>query len=116
MITISTGANNDILLGPDGNLALVRDLEAVKQTAEHLAYTLAGEMVLALTQGVPFWGVAFSPSPNMAQFEAFLRERILETPDVTEVSELSAQLVGENILYTATIQTIYGIGVIGNGL
>lgn len=116
MITISTDSNNDWTLDADGNLKMVVDLEAVLQTAEHLAKTLLGEMILALTQGVPFWDVAFGASPNIAQFEAFLRERILQTPNVTEVSELFAQQVGDEILYTAVIVTIYGTGRIGNGL
>lgn len=116
MITIATTTNNDLVLNAEGNLSLIRDLPAVLQTAEHLAYTLAGEMVLALTQGVPFWATAFGPTPNIAQFEAFLRQRILECPDVIDVQDLSAQQDGETLLYTATIVTIYGTGVIGNGL
>jgi hypothetical protein len=116
MITISTTTNNDIHRDASGNLALVRNLPAVLQTAEHLAYTLAGEMVLALTQGVPFWPTAFGATPNIAQFEAFLAERIKECPDVVEVQDLSAQQVSDRLLYTATIITIYGEGVIGNGV
>lgn len=116
MITISTDSNNNIALDQAGNFALVRDLEAVKQTAEHLALTLTGEMILALTEGVPFWPVTFGPSPNIAQFEAFLTERIKKMPEITEVADLFAQQVGDEILYTATIITIYGPARVGNGI
>lgn len=116
MITISTTTNNDFARDAAGNITLVTGLSAVLQTAEHLAYTLTGEMIMALTEGVPFWDTAFSPTPNIAQFEAFLRERILQTPDVLEVLNLEAQQVGDELLYTATLRTPYGDGVIGNGL
>lgn len=116
MITIATDGTNDFMLDANGNLAMYRDLAAVLQTAEHLAKTLAGEMILALTDGVPFWDVSFGASPNIAQFEAFLIERIKQTPDVIEVQDMYAQQVGDELRYTATIITIYGTGAIGNGI
>ena len=65
-------------------------------------------MIHAYDEGIPFLREAFSKQPNMAQFEASLRRRLLDTPDVTSIVSLVTQIEGESLKYTATLQTTYG--------
>ncbi|VFR32606.1 phage protein [plant metagenome] len=109
MITFQTDENNDFVTLPNGNLAMARDIEAVAQEAKHFAASVRTEMIHAFDQGIPFMREAFSKQPNMAQIEAALRRRIMETPDVTEILALTAALDGETLRYTATLQTTYGL-------
>lgn len=116
MITFETDFNNDLVIGSDGNLSLISGINAVSQTAEHYAYTLRGEMMFAADLGVPFFDVAFGATPNIAQFESFMRMRIMETPEVIRINSFTAEQVNDSLIYNAEIETIYGAGVITNGL
>lgn len=112
MITIATDSNNDIFIGPDGNIAFARDLEAVSQTAEHYAKTLLNEMIQDYDRGVPFFIVAFGSNPSIPQFEAAMKARILQSPGVTGIRSFETTQDGDVLRYTATIETIYGAGIV----
>jgi hypothetical protein len=112
MRTIGTDASNDLNLLPTGTLEVLQGIDAVSQTARQYASTLLGEMIHAVDQGVPFFGVAFGTQPNLSQFEAVMRRRLLECPGVLQVPELSARQAGDTLGYTATIVTEFGSGVI----
>jgi len=108
MITIATDANNDILIGADGNLAFARDVNAAAQTAEQYAKTLLNEMIQDYDRGVPFFIVAFGSNPSIPQFEAAMKARILQAPHVTGIRSFETTQDGDVLRYTATIETIYG--------
>lgn len=108
MITFQTDDDNDFVTLPNGNLAMVSDEQAVAQEAKHFAATARAEMIHAYDEGIPFLREAFSKQPNMAQFEASLRRRLLDTLDVTGIVSLVTQIEGEALKYTATLQTTYG--------
>lgn len=108
MITFQTDDDNDFVTLPNGNLAIVSDRQAVAQEAKHFAATARAEMIHAYDEGIPFLREAFSKQPNLAQFEASLRRRLLDTPDVTSIVSLDTQIEGETLKYTATLQTTYG--------
>lgn len=108
MITIATDANNDIFIGPDGNLAFATDVDAVAQTAEHYAKTILNEMIQDFDRGVPFFIVAFGSNPSIPQFEAAMKARILQAQGVTGIRSFEVTQDGDVLRYTATIETIYG--------
>lgn len=108
MISFQTDDDNDFVTLPNGNLAMVTDRKAVAQEAKHFAATTRAEMIHAYDEGIPFLREAFSKQPNLAQFEASLRRRLLDTPDVTGIVSLVTQIEGESLKYTATLQTTYG--------
>lgn len=112
MISFQTDEDNDFVTLPNGNLAMVGDRDAVAQEAKHFAATARAEMIHAYDEGIPFLREAFSKQPNLAQFEASLRRRLLDTPDVTGIVSLTTQIEGETLKYTATLQTTYGTVVI----
>lgn len=112
MITFMTDENNDFVTLPNGNLAMARDIDAVAQEAKHFAASARNEMIHAYNQGIPFLREAFSKQPNLAQIEAALRRRILETPDVTAILSMDTSMEGETLRYTATLKTTYGTVII----
>lgn len=112
MRTLNVNADNDLVLNELGYLSFATDLDAVLLTARQYASTLLGEMIHAADEGIPYFGVAFGSSPNIAQFEAGLRRRLLQCPGVIRIDELTAQQVGDTLGYTATITTEFGQGTV----
>lgn len=110
--TLAVDSNNDLYLGIDGNIVIVRNLEAVLQACEHAAKTVLGELVLATNQGVPYFQNVWSGIPNYQQFDAALRSAILDVADVLEVVSLLIAPEGDIVKYNAVIRTIYGGGTI----
>jgi len=115
MRNLAVDADNDLFLSPDGRLAINVDLYAAMQSAQHSAQAQLGEMVLNIDQGVPNFQTIWESSANVAQFEAYLRAAILQTPNITEVRELDVDVREGTVFYVATIVSIYGSGVISNG-
>lgn len=112
MRTLNVNADNDLVLNELGYLSFATDIDAVLLTARQYASTLIGEMIHAADEGIPYFGVAFGSSPNIAQFEAGLRRRLLQCPGVIRIDELTAQQVGDTLGYTATITTEFGQGTV----
>lgn len=110
--TLSVDENNDIYIAADGNVATAMDLQATLQAAQQAAQTRLGEMVFAVDQGVPFFEAVWIGSPNLSQYDAALRSAILAVDGVLGVDDLTMTRAGDVLSYSATIQTIYGQGVI----
>lgn len=104
--------NNDLVIGPDGNLTIERDLEAVLQSAQQHAQAQYGEMILAVDEGVANFDTIWKRATNVIQFEAFVRQAILDTPGVTEIRDFNVTVQNNTASYIATIVTIYGEGQI----
>lgn len=114
-LQIAVNENRDIFVDGKGNIALVRNVLAVKESAQEAAQSQLGEMIYAVDRGIPNFKVVWNGAPNVAQFEAALRRELLRVTDVIGVPIISAKLVGDALVYTATIQTSYGIQVLTNG-
>lgn len=107
--------SNDLFINNDGHMAINRQLDAVIQACEHVAKAQLLEMVLNQERGVPNFETIWNGSPNVIQFEAYLRRNLLSVKDVLEITALDITVRDNVLLYTAEIRTIYGTGVI-NGL
>lgn len=108
MITFSTDIDNDLVIGADGNLEIIRDVNAAAQTTSHYAQTLLNEMIQDYDRGVPFFITVFGANVSIPQFEAAMKARILQAPDVTGIRSFETTQEGDVLRYTATIETIYG--------
>lgn len=111
-LVFAVDANNDLYLGPDGNIARASALAAVTQAAQQAAQTQLGEMIYATDEGVPYFGTVWQGKPNRAQFEAFLRRTLLRVVDVLEVQSLSTSVQNNALTYRAVIRTTFGTGLI----
>lgn len=105
MITFQSNEKNDLQVDKAGNLTLISGVPAVGQTARQYMQVRQGEMFLAVPDGIPYESVLWSGSPNLAQFEAAARARLLQVPDVLEVVAFESRLVDGVLRYTATIRT-----------
>lgn len=113
MSTFLTDRNNDLVIN-SGQIGLLTGLESTLQLSRHYAQTLHGEMIHSMTDGVRMFDTAFN-KPRLALFANELRKRIMQVPDVISVTDIDVRISGENLVYSATINTTYGTGEINNG-
>lgn len=111
-IMLAVNARNDLYVSSDGSLARSADLAAIEQAAKHAAQTLLGEMIYATDAGVPNFDVVWNGSPNLSQFDAFLRRALLGVDGVQQILELDVFKSGNGLGYRAVIQTIFGTAVL----
>lgn len=110
--TLAVDKNNDIYLDANNNIAIATELTAVLQACEQAAKTYLGEMVLSTDKGIPYYEVVFVGVTNIQQFKSSLRQAFLEVTGVTQVKSISITQADDLLTYTATIETIYGVGTI----
>jgi hypothetical protein len=113
MRTFLTDEDNDFMQDDAGNLVIAEGLVGEAQETRHFAATARGEMIHYVDRGVPFLPLAFSPvPPTIPQFEAAIRARLSQAPDVIEVLTVTARQVSDTLVYTATIRTTSGVAEI----
>lgn len=112
MITMEVDENNDLVRVPGGNVSFIRGIRATGQVAEQFAKAGRGEMIHNFDEGVPFFSVVFGTNLQIFQFEAAMRERILQAPGVIAIREFEVTQDGDVLRYTATIETIDGLTAI----
>lgn len=115
MTSLATDANNDIFMGPDHNLALVRDLAAVVQDCKNAVEAQLGEMPLARDRGVPTMETIWSDY-KPKQFEAAARAILLTVPNVTGVKSFNIAQVGDQARYEAAIISTFGPATVAGNL
>jgi hypothetical protein len=106
--TFAVDENNDFIVTEDSNFYQREGIDAVTQTCRQYASTLLDEMMYEPGLGIPYFQMVFARSPNIAQFEAKIRARLLECPDVLRIDYLVAKKDGETLTYNATIVTTFG--------
>lgn len=108
-LSLAVDENNDIYLDANGNIALVYDLEAVRQDCDHAAKTLLGDLIFNQDLGIPYLQTVFTPPINLTQFEAALRDNLLGVNSaITQVLSVSINQNGDVLNYVAQIASIYG--------
>lgn len=115
MKSFGVNANNDMYIGPDGNLVISTGLQAVLEVCAQKTKTILGELVLNVDQGIPYFQSVFSGTQNLQQFAAYLRSTILVVPGVTGINSLNFSKVGDTLIYVIEINTIYGNGTVTDG-
>ena len=111
------GANNDIYLDQQGNISVTYDLYAVLEQCSQVAKTLLGELVFNTDLGVPYFETVWVGVPNIAQFNASMRQSFLNVNGVLEVISLltfqgSDDSPSDRLTYTSIIRTTFGTGAI----
>lgn len=104
--------NNDLHLGPDGNVAVDTGLAAVMRQCEHAMKAIMNEMVFSADRGMPYFEAIWTDAPNLRAFENVARGTLAALRGVTRVTEFNAEATGDVLAYRATIQTVYGDGTI----
>lgn len=115
--TIAENANRDWYAGSDGNLVFIADAAdnaiATAQLCKSRIEAQRGEMKYSKDQGMPTRATAWDQF-NPKQFEAAARSIILATPNVTAIQSFTMFRNGNELDYTAVIQTIYGTATVSS--
>lgn len=113
MRTLLTNSDNDLYYDDSGNLASASaSVEAVLQVCRNYALAIRGEMLAKRQKGMPYFQVVFSGKPDIDLFEAFFKKRIAEVEGAIGVKRFAGWIEDGMLKYEATINTIYGDGVI----
>ena len=112
MSTFLVDKKNDLVLVGD-MLQIENGLQGALLTAKHYAQTLRGEMMHDMQSGVRFFDTVFNAS-RLQLFEMDFRRRVMQLAAVRAVTDFDARIVGNDLHYSATIETIYGAGVINS--
>lgn len=112
--TFATSATkNDLYLDGAGNIAIVTGIEAVLQACQTAAKSQRGEMIYFTNLGVPNFETIWAGGvPNLARFEAALRQTLLSVEGVVSVPVLLVTILENLVSYEATIITDQGTGAI----
>lgn len=108
MQTLAVNSTNDIFLDDNGNIAIDRDLLAVRDVCASVSKVRKGEFVLNTTLGMPFLQSVFIGSPNLFQYQATLLIALKNVQEVNRVSGIEMQISGTILYYTAQIITNFG--------
>jgi len=111
MRTIAVNSNNDIYIGPDGNLAMAEGLDAVLQQCEQAASIRLNELPYAQSKGIPFFENVFTDNPDLGLYDMYLRKQLLTVPNVISISQIGFKQDGDVLSYEAFINTTFGAGV-----
>ena len=112
MSTFLVDRKNDLALEGD-TFALIGGIDGALLAAKHYAQTLRGEMMHDMQSGIRFFDTVFNAS-RLQLFEMDFRRRVMQLADVRAVTDFDARIVGNDLYYSATIETIYGAGVINS--
>lgn len=110
MTGIALDDNNDIFLDNNGNLALCRDIEAVKTAVSCETKTNYGEVILNTNLGVPYFETIFTAHPDIELWKSYMKEAILRVPKVLGILAFKTYIDYQKSLlkYTVVINTEYG--------
>jgi len=106
--TFAVNSSNDLFIGNDGNLSIANGIDAVRFACLSAAKALLGEMIYAITSGVPYFQTVWIGTPKLLQFQSTLRNTLLGVSGVTGVQNLVLSQAGNVLQYEAIILTIYG--------
>lgn len=112
MSTFLVDSKNDLVLVGD-TFQIESGLHGALLAAKHYAQTLRGEMIHDMQSGVRFFDTVFNAS-RLQLFEMDFRRRVMQLADVRAVTDFDARIDGHDLVYSATIETIYGAGVINS--
>lgn len=105
-LSIALNATNDIFVGPDGNLAMVSDIDAVEQDCLTAMKSQLGEMQYNLPLGLPYFDDIWQ-SQNFVKWEGAARAMLANINGVVSVRSFDITINADNFNYKATIETVY---------
>ncbi len=106
--TFNTSASdNDIFIGPDGNLSILSGIGAVEAACATATKAQLGEMVFATNTGIPNFQTLWIGTPEYGLWKSAILKTLQNVPGVTAVTSLNLAANGGTISYIAQITTIF---------
>jgi len=82
------------------DLPLVDGIEQISQNLNIRLRFFNGEWYLNTLVGVPYFQYFFIKNPNRIQVETFLKDTIIDTPGVTELTKFASDFDGKTRLFS----------------
>lgn len=116
MSTIFAIDGNNGFLKSGGTIKLVTQLEAVVINCQHEAQTLRGEDPYRQNKGMPNFKQIWNGTPDVLQFEFFLRQVLGAVADVERLSNFKASVVRGELSYSIDITTPFGTDTVSGSI
>lgn len=100
--------NNDLYLGPDGNLVFLSGIDAVVASCTTACLGQLGEMILQTGLGLPNFQTIWVGVPDYALWQSYLENTLLNVPGVQSVDSIVLRASNNVLTYVAEITTIFG--------
>lgn len=100
-------ASGDCTFGRSAANFLVNSPAAVGQTVMTRLMLWEGDWFLDVTEGTP-WSTEILGANTKPLYDLAIQQRILETNDVTAITQYSSTVSGRSLIVTATIDTTFG--------
>lgn len=94
MADLKLDANGDLEIGPDGDLIIVRGVDAIMQHLRIRLQFFRGEWFLDTRLGIPYYEEVLRKAPDLNVVQSLFREAILTTPGVLSISEFALDYDG----------------------
>ena len=104
-LTIQTNENDDIFIGPDGNLSMSSGIDATAQQITEAVSTILNELRYEPERGIDYFNTVFVGSPNVLDFIRQAREEILLVPNIDGVTSFDVSQDLDVLNYTSIVQT-----------
>lgn len=101
-------ASGDMTFGGRRAAFLVDSPDVVAQALKTRLLLLTGEWFLDVTEGTPYAEQILGNNTS-GTYDRAIRERVLETPGVLQISAYTSVLQNRQLRVSATIDTLYGI-------
>lgn len=94
MADLKLDANGDLEIGPDGDLIIVRGLDAIMQHLRIRLQFFRGEWFLDTRLGIPYFEEVLRKAPDLNVVQSIIRDAITTTPGVISITEFSLDYDG----------------------
>jgi len=103
---------NDICLDSEGNLAILRDLEATMNIAKCVVRVNTGELQYNQNKGVPYFQTIYQDKSLLYLWTSYLFLAIENIQDVKSIEEFEYSYDEESstLSYVLSLNTVYGEG------
>lgn len=115
MRTFLTDANNDLYLDGKRQIAIGQDINAVLNVVANTVRTLAGEIQLNTTLGIPYFETILGGSYSVSVWEGYMIEAAEKVNGVVRVKSMKTKIENNTLNYEMEILTEYGTGTIQGG-
>ncbi len=113
MIVRALSADGDFTFGKGKN-NYKKDLDALNQSLKTRLQSILGDCFFALTDGIDWFNL--QGSKNELELKLAIAATILNTPDVTELLELSVNLSHNTRVITITYEIDTAFGITSNAV
>jgi hypothetical protein len=109
MLGLALNDNNDIF-SRNGRIAIVENIDEVAQHIKTRLLLFLGEWFLDVEAGTPWFQEVFVKPVDISEVEAILKNRILQTPGVNELTKFNFTYESPTRIFSVTFSctTIFG--------